>query len=72
MLSKKLAINATPAEVNSYIVSMANAVSSKFISRINNQIHCLPNGPVPSSMMLAVRSSDAGFLDFLKHCSMRF
>jgi hypothetical protein len=72
MHSKKLARNATYAEVNTGILNRAIAASSKFISRFYNRIQCQLSDPVLFSMKLAVHLTDAGFLDFVKHFSMRF
>ncbi len=72
MHSKKLARNATYDVVNSGILNRANEATSKFMARFYNQIHCLPSGPVLFSMRLAVRLFDTGFLDFVKHFSVRF
>ncbi len=72
MQSKKLARNTTYAGNKPGMFMKANAAFSKLMYRLYNQTGCLPSGPVLFSMRLAVRSSDAGFLDFVKHCSVPF
>ena len=72
MQRTKLARNAIPAEFNSSNLNITDVASSKLMSRFYNQMQCQFSDPVLFSMRLAVHLTDAEFLDFVKHFSMRF